>query len=219
MSKQSVHGQLIATAARAALSPIGCQRVGRSRRWISDQRFWIISVEFQPSGWSKGTYLNIAAKWLWDTEPGLDLSYRPVDYIPFETTEQFSPLIRSMANRAAQEVVALRERFKSFSAVRHHLLAGATSDGWPVYHAAIAVALWGDVGASRRLFARLQEWPTNGYDWEKELQAKGAALAALLGSPGRFRDKIRSLIQECRKRYDLSPDPNCLELIDSTAAQ
>ena len=65
MAKQNEHGRLIAAAAKAALAPLGCKRKGQSRFWYSDQRFWIISIEFQPSGWAQGSYLNVGENWLW----------------------------------------------------------------------------------------------------------------------------------------------------------
>jgi hypothetical protein len=55
MAKANEHGRLIAAAAKAALAPLGCVRKGQSRVWYSDQRYWVIAVEFQPSGWSKGS--------------------------------------------------------------------------------------------------------------------------------------------------------------------
>lgn len=93
MAKVNEHGRIIAGAAKTALEPLGCKRKGQSRIWYSDQRFWVISVEFQPSGWSKGSYLNVGIKWLWHHGRGLDLSDRPVDFVPFESADQFTPLI------------------------------------------------------------------------------------------------------------------------------
>jgi hypothetical protein len=82
MAQTNEHGRIIAAAAKAALLPLGCKRKGQSRLWYSDQRFWVITVEFQPSGWSKGCYLNVGVKWLWNLGRGLDFSDRPVDFIP-----------------------------------------------------------------------------------------------------------------------------------------
>jgi len=59
------HNQLITRAARAELPPIGCIEKGRSRIWLDDQRWWVTVVEFQPSGRSKGSCLNVGACWLW----------------------------------------------------------------------------------------------------------------------------------------------------------
>jgi hypothetical protein len=56
--KQSKYGEIIAYAASEQLLPLGCQREGQSRFWVSDQGFWVIGAEFQPSSWSQGSYLN-----------------------------------------------------------------------------------------------------------------------------------------------------------------
>ncbi|TGQ53638.1 DUF4304 domain-containing protein [Mesorhizobium sp. M1C.F.Ca.ET.193.01.1.1] len=60
----SEHGRIIASQAKIALQPAGFRRNGRSRVWIADRGFWLSVVEFQPSSWSKGTYLNVAVHWL-----------------------------------------------------------------------------------------------------------------------------------------------------------
>lgn len=58
------HDKIIAEAAKAALRSLGFQRKGRSRTWLADHGWWLTIVEFQPSAWSKGSYLNVAAHWL-----------------------------------------------------------------------------------------------------------------------------------------------------------
>jgi hypothetical protein len=219
MAKQSEHGRLIAAAAKAALEPLGCKRKGQSRLWYSDQRFWLIAVEFQPSSWSKGSYLNIGVKWLWRTEPVTSLVYRPVDFIPFENVAQFSPLIEGMAERAAQEVVTLRDRFKSLERIHEYLVAHATRDGWPIYDAAVAAGLIGDMETSRKLFQRLEEWPTFGYEWQVKLKSESAKLAAKLYDPVEFRSAVLAIITRRRMTMQLPPDPTCLEITDSTAGR
>jgi hypothetical protein len=212
MAKVNEHGQIIAAAAKRALEPLGLKRKGRSRLWYADQRFWVISVEFQPSGWSKGSFLNVGIRWLWHPGRGLDLSDRPVDFVPFESAEQFTPLIKGMAARASQEVEILRDRFKSFADIYRYLIAHATRDGWPVYNAAVAAALAGDDEISHRFFQQMQGWQTYGYDWELELKADSAALAALLSNPEKFRSKVLGVIERKRALMKMPPDPDCLEM-------
>jgi hypothetical protein len=59
------HNRDIAMAARSVLRPIGCVQKGRSRTWLDDRGWWVGVIEFQPSGWSKGSYLNVGACFLW----------------------------------------------------------------------------------------------------------------------------------------------------------
>jgi hypothetical protein len=126
MAKQNEHGRLIAAAAKAALLPLGCRRIGQSRCWISDERFWCIFIEFQPSAWSKGTYTNVTPTWFFLQPWGGEAAHRVADYIKFESVEQFDPLIEQMAKLAAAEVVALRAKFRRPLDV-HRFFAGSLS--------------------------------------------------------------------------------------------
>jgi hypothetical protein len=218
MAKTTEHGRLIVAAAKAALLPIGCQRKGQSRVWYSDQRYWVIAVEFQPSGWSKGSYLNMFVAWLWKESRGYSIYYRPTDFIPFINAEQFTPLVTNMAAIAAIEVQKLRERFKSFSDILDHLKTHATRDSWPIYNAAVASGLSGDTAAARRYFDQMATWPTYGYDWQLKLKTDSAVLAQLLDEPAKFRAAILLLIERRRHLMRLPPDPRCLDELDSKAA-
>jgi hypothetical protein len=218
MTSVNEHGRLIAAAAKAALLPLGCKRKGQSRLWRSDQRFWIISVEFEPSSWAKGSYLKIGVTWLWRKPEfsGIDLGSRITDFVPFESRKQFEPRINEMADLAAQRVLKLRSEFRSLRDVHRWLMQHATQDGWPIYHAAIAATLVGDAAGARQLFERMDRWPTFAYDWQLRLKTDSAELAALLPAPDRFRSTILKRIEEKRARIGLPSDLNCLEQANST---
>jgi hypothetical protein len=213
MAQVNEHGKLIAAAAKAALAPLGCQRKGQSRLWFSDQRFWIISIEFQPSGWSKGSYLNVAVKWLWETHPGLTYypGHRVADFIPFENAEQFKPMIEGMAALAAQRVLELRKQFRSLAEMHRWLVLHATRDGWPIYNAAVAAALVGDTVGARQLFERIKNWKTDGYKGQLQLQSESTRLAALVSSPVCFRSAILETIEAQRALIGLPIALNCLD--------
>jgi hypothetical protein len=208
MAKTNEHGRLIAAAAKAALGPLGCKRKGQSRFWYSDQRFWIISIEFQPSGWSKGSYLNVAPNWLWS--PGAEFGFsddariEDAGFISFKSVEQFTPLIAAMAERAAREILKLRRKFKSIDHIYEHLLTRAGRNGWPTYHAAVAAALTGDIARARWFFDRLAAWDTYGNDWPEK--SYGAALAKLLDDPLVFRSTVLKFIADARERVRLPPE-------------
>ncbi len=198
MAKATEHGRIIAAAAKAALVPLGLTRKGRSRIWIDDHGYWIGAVEFQPSGWAKGSYLNIFAAWLWRKSIGYSYYYRPVFFVKFETHDQFSAAMKDMASTAAIEIKVTREKFRSFSRILSHIDSLPVRDGSRVYDAAVAHALAGNIEKSRQFFDRMAAWQTNGYDWEERLKAESKLLADLIDDPRRFRAAISSIIDEQR---------------------
>jgi hypothetical protein len=220
MAKQNEHGKLIAAAAKAALAPLGFRRVGQSRTWISDERYWAIWIEFQPSAWSKGSYLNVRPSWLWLRHGGNDHHPRPTDFISFESVEQFKPLIENMASIAAQTVVAMRTRFRNLEDVNQFFAERVSQDGFPVYRAAITAGLVGDIETARKLFERMKHTDlTNWGPWIMRLISECAALAALLDEPMRYKAAILETIAERREMLRLPPDPQCLESTGSIAVK
>jgi hypothetical protein len=223
MAKQDEHGRLIAAAAKAALAPLGCKRVRQSRFWFSDQGFWTVSIEFQPSGWGKGSYLNVGANWLWYPKSAWGFSFsediriEDAGFIRFEDAEQFTPLIAATAARAAQEVLRLRQKYKSLTDIYKHLLTRASRNGLHAYHAAVAAGLIGDMATSRQLFHRLENWETYGHDWQEEIKSNGAPLAKLVDNPIEFRSTILAIIEDVRSRLHLPRDSELAQAMDSTA--
>jgi hypothetical protein len=91
------HSKIIAEAAKETLEPLGIFQKGRSRSWIDDRGWWIVNIEFQPSGNSKGSYLNVAAMWLWDENDfftfdfGNDVGGRIAGFVEYVDEKQFTP--------------------------------------------------------------------------------------------------------------------------------
>jgi hypothetical protein len=138
------HNQIITAAAREVLRPMGLKQKGRSRVWLDDHGWWLIVVEFQASSWSRGSYLNVGAMWLWhepDHHIRFDVGHR-VDgagFIQYQNEDQFIPLARRFADLAGQEVRALRERFPDLRSVCEHLVAENPGRGWPAFNAGVAL--------------------------------------------------------------------------------
>ena len=64
MNEQN-HNKIIMKAAREVLAPNGLLQKGQSRIWLDDNGWFFAVVEFQPSGWEKGTFLNVGMHYLW----------------------------------------------------------------------------------------------------------------------------------------------------------
>jgi len=59
-------GSALRKAGRAQLSDLGMRPASSSpRHWLGDHRWWLINVEFQASGWSVGSYVNVGIQYLW----------------------------------------------------------------------------------------------------------------------------------------------------------
>jgi len=97
-------------------------------------------VEFQQSSWSKGSYLNVGACFLWNEKDFLsfDAGHRVEGFHEFISDAQFALAATFLAERAGQEVLALRERFASPSHVEAWMAANAGLSLWGHYHAAVA---------------------------------------------------------------------------------
>lgn len=213
MSRSDELGKVLAAAAKAALLPLGCQRVGKSRTWVSDQRFWLIVIEFQPSAWQKGTYVNVGAMWLWRARKGFafHVGYRIADFAPFYSSEQFAPVAAELATQAAREVQRRREQFKTLHEIYRYLVDNTAESNWHIFHAAIAAGLVGDIDTAHRLFQIFHDIPIRNVQWQLELRAKNALLATRLEQPLLFRALVLETIQECRRLNELPPDPGCLD--------
>jgi hypothetical protein len=151
------HSKIIARAAKGALGPLGFRRSGRSRVWLADHGYWLGVVEFQPSGWGKGSYLNVSAHWLWRPPPySLSFDYFHPDqtrpFIEFVSAAQFTPLAAEQADQAARDSDRLARLLADLPAIASALAKeeGSRPAGWwPTFHAAVAAGLVGDAIVAR----------------------------------------------------------------------
>src|SRR5207247_2252920 len=118
----------------------------------------LIVVEFQPSSWSKGTYLNVGVMWLWHARYYLsfDRGYRERAFQE-AASGSWSLRCRLLAESAARRVQEIRDEIPNISAAAQILFDEAKEPGWPQFHAAVAAGLAGNRLDSQRLFAAIQD--------------------------------------------------------------
>jgi hypothetical protein len=194
-------------AARAVLSPLGLTQKGRSRTWLDDRIWHVIVVEFQPSSWSPGTYVNVAAMWLWDVTDHFSFDYGPYRVQEFESadTHNWPERCRAAASLAATHVQKLRAEITDVTAAAR-VMSAIDQPGWPTFHAAIASDLIGAVDRARVLFDRLLAEEAT-YDWDRAMHAKATDLRALLGDPAAFRTQVIGDIEQTRAALKLPARP------------
>ncbi|HEX3626856.1 MAG TPA: hypothetical protein VH280_15700 [Verrucomicrobiae bacterium] len=114
------HNKIVATAAKKALAPLGLKQQGSSRIWYDDRGWWAIVMEFQPSSWDRGSYLNVALSWM----------FYEHDHWTFD-------------------IGGRSDGFRSATATLDHMYAHyqATTErhgDWPDYYAGVLAGLRGD---------------------------------------------------------------------------
>lgn len=196
------HDALIAGAAKAALGPLEFRRKGRSRVWIADHGWWLNVVEFQPSGWQRGSYLNVAAHWLWSDSGHLSFDHggRIDGFVAYEADAQFAEAAAGLADKAVVGVRALDEAITSPEALAGILRASdavvrpAAKGSWPGYHLAVAEALSGQTAEARLLLEAITD---------DRVKPAASHMTGLVTDPVRVRQGVSDLIDRQREALKL----------------
>ncbi|PZT42005.1 hypothetical protein A7X99_06695, partial [Stenotrophomonas maltophilia] len=173
---------------------MGCVQKGRSRTWLDDQGWWVGVVEFQPSAWDRGSYLNVGACWLWEEKDYLsfDEGGRVAGFERFTDAVSFASVAQALAKQAAAEVLALRDRFPTPGHVRT-LMSRHPNPGIREHiHAGITAGLAGAYDEGRRHFA-LAATETHPAPWVDVLKQRCAELMPLLQPDGGFEAEIAAI--------------------------
>jgi hypothetical protein len=144
--------KVIAEVAKQVLAPLGVRRKGRSRTWLDDHGWWLGIVEFQPSNWGAGSYLNVGLMFLWQPIDHLifEVGYRVDDFSPADDADSFQQAIQAKAGKAKEELTSLRKRFASLGDVtRHYKSVGTKLSMSDQAHLGTAWGLLGDMERCR----------------------------------------------------------------------
>lgn len=205
MAKTNVHSKILEKAAGEILIPLGVLQNGHSRTWIDDQGWWIGLVEFQPSSWSKGSYLNVGVTWLWNEKDyfSFDVGYRVDHHVRYENDDQFGAEALRLARLAGDEIVKYRTMFPTIDSAAAYLREHAdASNPWSLSNAAVACAYVGDTGKSTRYFEMLIRQSADS-SWEKDLQGRAVQLATEVKDTQAFRRSIEESIVRTRQLLKL----------------
>lgn len=201
---EQAHSKLLKEASRTFLGPLGLIQKGRSLTWLDDKGWWLCVVEFQPSGFSKGSYLNVGCMWLWQEQDDLsfDEGYRVERFAPFENPDQFRAIARKLATRAAVEVERYRSTFQTVLQVSDYYLQRNPTEFWPSFHAAVACGVAGRPLPARRFFAQMLD-SRDERDWVKSAQTEAAQLNSIVDKTDVFRSAVWETVIRTRKNLKL----------------
>jgi hypothetical protein len=208
-----IHSTLIAEEARKILRPMGLIQRGRSRTWVDDHVWWAGVVEFQPSSFSKGSYLNVGCMWLWHVRKfiGYGVVDRVGKFHSFESEEQFRPAAVLLVHQAAQEILRLRRLFLSAGDVCAYYKNRMTDMSlWHWFDAAVVSALSGKPEQARQLFDKVINGEEPHYGWVREAQLDAKQLSALTIQPKQFREAI---VERVRLARELQKLPRAQEVV------
>ena len=175
MATAPVHTKILNASAREVLRPLGVQQKGRSRFWYDDAKWYAIAIEFQPSGFVKGSYLNVGIHWLWYPQDhwSFDLGYREHELVAFENEDQFRKGAREFVQVAAKRICETRAKLATLAGAYATVVADyaalepPTPGHWCHLHLGIIAALIGktEVAKSKASFAEISGSDTK---WEVE---------------------------------------------------
>lgn len=214
------HNRLIDAAARKALKPKGLQRKGKSRVWFDDHGWWMIQVEFQPSSWTKGSYLNVGVCWLLyeGSAAGFHVGHRvDVSFVEYTGDDRFESQIQAVSDRAAKEVDVYRAKFATLqlAAEFHRSIVSPTT--WQYYHGGVILRLAGQTEAAREYLTAVATHDAR-FDWERGLALRAADLMHLLGDSQRFSSCVRGIVLRTRTIGGLSDWTRGGDWLDASGA-
>ncbi len=185
---------------------MGLMQKGRSRTWLDDHGWWLCVVEFQPSGWSRGSYLNVGCCWLWKVKNYLsfDEGGRLESFAGIENEAQFATVSDQLSERAAGEVNRYRKMFNDVNAVAEHYSRHRPNGFWPSFDAAVACAVGGLVDEAHRFFSAVIA-ADGDHDWTLAAKQDAKALDALAADTNRFRKVAEARVQQTRALLKLAP--------------
>lgn len=187
--------KLIQKAARETLRPMGLFQRGHSRVWLDDNGWFLTVVEFQPSAWSQGAYLNVGASFLWEQGPAsaAELPYdytfgptsREMGHVPYTgDDETFCLAMLDMTEHAAESARKYRTRLENPGAACQIWEERCARQGWSLWNAwngGMLRYLCGNVAEGDRWLDTLLErepWKS-GIGWAEELRRLAEEIRSL----------------------------------------
>jgi hypothetical protein len=201
------HNHIINAEARRVLKPFGLTRQGKSRVWLDDHGWWTIQVEFQPSAWSKGSYLNVGINWLlYEGSVGaFNIGSRvDVPFIEVAGNKSFEQDACNLALRAKETVAQFRSRFSTLAAAVSHYHVSGCRSAWDDYYFGVLLALTGDALGAKTAFQSVHTYRVQ-FGWEKALAQRAVELHELASNQTAFVETIRGIVLRTRSIGNL-PD-------------
>lgn len=193
------HNKLLKEIARNRLKQYAIFQKGSSRTFLYDNGWYIIIIEFQPSSWGKGSYLNI----------GVDLNFYPRNHLAFsygyrekgfdgaENEKQFTEIVTTYCDHVIEKVQKLKEKFMDVpTAIKS--IGKYPDDQWHYFDLGILYGLNGQMQKAGSSLKKLMKQKCK-FDYELERQKLADELFNLLADKEKFVAKAQALIIQSRQ--------------------
>jgi len=176
MSTTPAHNKIINAVARSALNPIGVKQKGQSRLWLDDRKWYALAIEFQPSRWAKGSYLNLSVSWLWYPQNfwSFDMGGRAEGFTEYRDDTQFTAASENLATKASDYIIKMRDQLSSLEAA-YSMVDKELKGDWPAFHTGVLAAITGKPKIAREYLSLAYE-ESSELDYVKECSVYIAAL-------------------------------------------
>jgi hypothetical protein len=193
------HNKLIAQKAKQALKPLGFIRSGKSRIWYKDNGWWAIVVEFQPSSFSKGTYVNVSVTHFLYESAGwsFHVPNRLNGFASAEDDLDFDEKVEAMAYKAASLSKSLLEKYSNIDAFIDWYSNEDRRWIWEEYYSGVFKSFVGDYEGAKKHF-QIIEGNDYEYTWEKAVKCRAIDLLALLPDEKSYMSCITGIVLRTR---------------------
>jgi hypothetical protein len=173
---QSNHNKIINAVAKEILQPLGLFQKGQSRTWIDDNGWFFIVVEFQPSGFDKGSYLNVGVNYLWRLCDYFAFNYgdREGHFVKYKGKDDVFCTKMEMLSIMAKDKVVEYRKFRDIKYAKKIIIKHkGYALSWELWHKTMISALTRDLSRAKKYLNLLKEKTKNSLnDWEQELYRK-----------------------------------------------
>ena len=200
MTTQIDHNKVLKKIAKERLKPYGIFQQGQSRTFLYDKGWFTIVIEFQPSSYSKGTYLNI----------GVDFNFYPRDYFAFGygyrekgldeyiDEEQFRKSVNDLCDLTIKRVQELDLKFQDIWTALKTAEKEKGDDTWRLYEVAILNAMTSNFEKAKKQLNQVSNEKCE-YNWEIQRKQLTDELINWTFDSPTFLENIKNLITQTRQ--------------------
>lgn len=193
------HNKLITQKARENLKPLGFIQSGKSRVWYKDNGWWSVVIEFQPSSYTKGTYVNVSVTHFLYEWAGwaFHVPNRLPGFASAEDDYDFEKKVDGMTKEAANLALELLEKYESLNEFISWYSKNERRSIWDEYYSGVFNALAGNQDKAKSFFQIICESKYE-YAWEVAVQHRSREFLYLLNDFEKFQSSLLGIVLRTR---------------------